>query len=856
MKPQGSQWGVRASPGRLMSVALVLLLGLFTGAPRLSWAIGDATLTIDAPAQVEEGSQIPITLWAENVNNIGGYQAHMSFDESAVELAGVKRSDNDMGRFGRGIGLLQHEMANGADLGMYSCPSADCHLASSGFRAGSAWGKVKLATIYLAPTGVGAVEVRFDDMVFVDAAGKPVSLLADRSSVLVQVGNGGPRFAAPDAKPSLAGAVGGGVARSADVARDGLIDRGDLTETASGWLTSREDGATCGASSAAFDIDGDGCVTVADVQMVASQAFERQSPAFAADEAVWVVNSTADDEDANLNGTCATAKNVCTLRAAISEANARKGPDRITFAIAGSGVKTIQLASRLPSLNDVDGGTVIDGYTQTGAKPNTLAQGSNAQIKVELRGKGAVQGTGFDLLRLYSRDNVVRGLSFYNHRRGVWLSEGASNNIIAGNFIGTNATATYTPTSRYDEAIGAVAIDLGANNNLIGGTSPADRNVIGGSQADGISLKNDGTYYNKVMGNVIGLTPDGNRQLINYIHGIDMDMGVSFTQIGGNASGEGNTVGGNTRSGIEVSHGPGSGTSNNQVLGNYVGTNLAGTAVFSYTMNGSVGIHVEDGVDSNVVDGNVVGGSGEGGIQILGLSTGSNRISNNRVGVGVNGAAIPNLRFGIEVRDGPQRNTIGPGNIVANNPTGIQLSQKSSALTYGITITRNSIYGNGTGNGIELFAGSNESIKAPTISKATDLRITGTGCAGCFIEGFVASRGSGSGQGKVYAGSANVGSDGSFLMYLMNVKPGDYVTITQTDSRGNTSQFSKNVRTTKDNVPVPTFTPTATATSTASPTLQATSTHTPTSTSTSTPTSTPRPGSAGSTRVFMPLMNK
>ena len=58
--------------------------------------------------------------------------------------------------------------------------------------------------------------------------------------------------------------------------------------------------------------------------------------------ATFTVNSTADGADANPgNGVCATSANVCTLRAAVGEANARAGDDTITFSLAAGATITL-----------------------------------------------------------------------------------------------------------------------------------------------------------------------------------------------------------------------------------------------------------------------------------------------------------------------------------------------------------------------------------------------------------------------------------------------------------------------------------------------------------------------------------
>jgi hypothetical protein len=80
------------------------------------------------------------------------------------------------------------------------------------------------------------------------------------------------------------------------------------------------------------------------------------------------------------------------LRQAILDANAAPGADAIAFNIPGRGVHAIGPLSPLPALTD-DAGVTIDGYTQPGASPNTLAIGDNAVLLVELN--GALAGTTY-----------------------------------------------------------------------------------------------------------------------------------------------------------------------------------------------------------------------------------------------------------------------------------------------------------------------------------------------------------------------------------------------------------------------------------------------------------------------------
>ena len=74
------------------------------------------------------------------------------------------------------------------------------------------------------------------------------------------------------------------------------------------------------------------------------------------------------------------------LRQAILNADANPGLDTIDFDIPGAGVHTISPASALPTITDP---VVIDGYTQPGASPNTLAVGDDAVLLIDLDGGNA-----------------------------------------------------------------------------------------------------------------------------------------------------------------------------------------------------------------------------------------------------------------------------------------------------------------------------------------------------------------------------------------------------------------------------------------------------------------------------------
>ena len=147
--------------------------------------------------------------------------------------------------------------------------------------------------------------------------------------------------------------------------------------------------------------------------------------------------------------------------------------------------------------------------------------------------------------------------------------------------------------------------------------------------------------------------------------------------------------------------------------------------------------------------------------------------------------------------------TVGPNNIIANNPIGVGVSDTTDIDN---TITRNSIYNNGsagTGLGIQLLNHANNSISAPTLSADRASRSrppAARACAGCTVEAFKAAPDAGdasagaAGQGKVFLGSSLVPASGSFTVgFSQTLNPGDLVSATMTDPAGDTSQFSSNV---------------------------------------------------------------
>ncbi|HEY1381893.1 MAG TPA: LamG-like jellyroll fold domain-containing protein, partial [Gemmataceae bacterium] len=165
------------------------------------------------------------------------------------------------------------------------------------------------------------------------------------------------------------------------------------------------------------------------------------------------------------------------LREALTNANSHAGTDAIAFNIPGGGVQTIQPASALPTVTDP---VVIDGYTQPGSAPNTLATGGNAALLIELNGAGA--GAGVRGLTITGGGSTVRGLVINRFDGAGILVQTGGGNVIAGNYVGTDAAGAAALGN------GAQGVVLnGASGNTVGGTDPGARNVISGN-AQGVTV--------------------------------------------------------------------------------------------------------------------------------------------------------------------------------------------------------------------------------------------------------------------------------------------------------------------------------------------------------------------------------
>ncbi len=267
-----------------------------------------------------------------------------------------------------------------------------------------------------------------------------------------------------------------------------------------------------------------------------------------------------------------------TLRQAIADSNLNVGStNQIHFNVTGEAPFVIAPQSGLPTITVP---VIIDGYTQPGSSPNTLAVGTNAVILIELRGNAA-SGTpaGFNVI---GGGTTIKGLAIGGFRGNGILLDRVGGNLVQGNFLGTNAQGAVANPNN-----GGVLAR--SPNNLIGGATFAARNLISGNTNNGVRLtvSSSGTTVNStgagtvIVNNLIGTTRDGLQALANTAAGVSVS--VPNVTIGGLSALERNVISGNAEHGV----GTGASLSNNTVIsvpsnlvvqGNYVGVTADGSA--------------------------------------------------------------------------------------------------------------------------------------------------------------------------------------------------------------------------------------------------------------------------------------
>jgi titin len=417
--------------------------------------------------------------------------------------------------------------------------------------------------------------------------------------------------------------------------------------------------------------------------------------------------------------------------------------------------------------NKVQGNYIGTDKTGTFAIPN----GVNGVTLWDMAERTTIGGTQ------PGQGNVISG----NREHGIHIVDGGTDdNLIQGNYIGTDATGLLPLGNVRD----GIRIGDGGvpQRNLIGGPTANARNVISANGEYGVMI-GWSSDSNTVQGNYIGTDKTGTADLGNTLSGVYVDGDCWFTTLADNV------ISGNDQYGI----GSGGG-SFSQIVGNYIGTAQDGILPLA---NGGDGIHLSDaGNDiqiggSGTADRNIIAGNLGHGVYV---NIDWNTLQGNFIGADVNGASLGNTGSGVYFDAGANDNLCQENLIIDNLDDGLTVKGWRNRLT------RNSTYGNDD-LGIDFWADGvtdPNPLKIDSITSNGDgtYTINGTAPANSTVEVFLADGDpSGYGEGPEFLAETTAAGDGSWSA-VITADAGDPITATaypHPSQRYNTSEFCANV---------------------------------------------------------------
>lgn len=452
---------------------------------------------------------------------------------------------------------------------------------------------------------------------------------------------------------------------------------------------------------------------------------------------------------------------------------------------AGSGVASNTIGGDMPGAGNVISGNMQNGVYVTNAIGNSV---KGNLVGTDSSGRKRV-GNFLSGVRIESSGNIVGGtssparnvISGNTNNGAVYLyGVGTSNNVILGNYIGTDVTGT---NKLPNSTIGIYITNAPAN--LVGGTSAGARNVISGNDCNGIFISGVQARENRIQGNYIGPDATGTRALANGVAltnappqptffdtagGIDID-GAPANLIGGAVVGAGNVISGNQRDGMAIGS---PGASNNVIQGNFIGTQADGVSALGNEWNG---------------------------IEIRSVGGGANTLIGGTESAAFNRIAFAQLsdRDGIRIRTGSgNTNILVYGNSIFSNG--------SSAAGLGIDLGANGVQGNDDCDGdpggnllqnyptlIAAFSGNVTTVRGVLNSTAnSSYRLQFYANSAATVSGY--------GEGKDFLGESvvNTGANCTSTVFTVSfpvvVPVGRYISATATDAGNNTSEFSLDVQ--------------------------------------------------------------
>ncbi|UJS23266.1 SdrD B-like domain-containing protein [Thiothrix winogradskyi] len=336
--------------------------------------------------------------------------------------------------------------------------------------------------------------------------------------------------------------------------------------------------------------------------------------------------------------------------------------------ICGSTTCNITVNSQLP---DITAPLIIDGTTQPG-----YAAGTPGIPRIRISPVTGLDALGISIA-YNAPDSTVRGLSitgFRTHNMNRAINVAAARTVVESNYIGVKPDGTADANGQ-----GIMLEYADSATSIIGGTTPAKRNIISGNLRWGIAY-NTGATAGTIQNNFIGTNVAGTAALGNQAGGIDLESANDSVVLD-------NVIAGNAGDGIQIGFTNGSIlTSGYTIRGNRIGVGINGEAI------GNTGPGIMNyGGSSN----HQIGGTAAGQANIIANNTGGG------IKLAANTANISNV--------------ISGNSIYANGGLGIDLGNN------GVTVNDAS----------DADAGANDLLNFPTLSEASMIggNLTVKGCA-------------------------------------------------------------------------------------------------------------------------------
>ncbi len=451
--------------------------------------------------------------------------------------------------------------------------------------------------------------------------------------------------------------------------------------------------------------------------------------------ATYTVNNASDTDD----GECTPSH--CTLREAINAANSNSGHDTIKFNFFS--FTTIVLASPLPNITDQ---VTIDGIAGNGSSCPASAT-TPANLNVTISGINLPAGREGLVFDSGSDNSTVKGLNFVLvPRAAIWLHLSDGHDIICNQIGLINGNSALVGNDVY-------GILIHSDNNTIGGTNVADRNVISNNGTAGIRT-HDSANFNVIVNNYIGTTREGDDALGGQEFGIFISGNNNFVAD--------NVISGGNEVGIRIYNA--SPISSNGVYRNLIGLDQSGA---NGVPNAANGIEILGGASQNIVGGsvsnaNTIAHNGDNGIMLDAPAATRNNLRFNSI--------YDNGELGIDLFD---------DGVTANDNPDDDLGPNKLQNYPDLTLAES------TGRVAGTFVGDN----VPAQDYNIDVYLNDS----CSASGY--------GEGKTYLESFVLSSWGNvvnFDLTLSSTLPlGKYLSMTATDPNGNTSEFSQCVAVTE-----------------------------------------------------------